>query len=173
MNQKGNMKRTLMLIAIGSSLVLSGPVVRADDAANAATPSREGKRHLKGPPREHLLPPAVVEKLNLTEEQKAKVKEIETAFLKTAQEYRAAHKTEIEAARTAMKEAHDSKDKAKQQAAREQMRTVMQGMQPQRQAAIEQIKSNLNDEQKAILEQAKQKAAERAASKGVRAGSPK
>lgn len=166
------MKRTLMLIAIGSALVLGGPAMRAEDAAVTTKPAVEGKRHQKGP-REHLLPPGVVDKLNLTEDQKAKIKGIEEAYAKTAKEYRQAHKAEYDAARAAMKEARESKDDAKRKEALEKLKQADAGLQPQRQAAIEQIKSNLTDEQKAILDQAKERAKERAKSKGVRPGSPK
>lgn len=79
-----------------------------------------------------LLPPPVIEKLNLSEDQKAKLKSIEEGFTKAQQEYFTFHKEQIEAAKKAMDAA-------------------MAGLQEQRKAAMEQVKSLLTPEQVEML----------------------
>lgn len=148
------MKNKLVLIAIGGSLLLAAPALRAEDA-KTPPPHREHKEGPKAAPGEHLLPQNIVEKLNLTEDQKTKIKGIEESFAKTRKEYMDAHKAETDSARTAMKEAKESGDKAKMAAARQQMQQAMAGLDSQRKSAIDQVKSLLTDEQKKVLEDAK------------------
>ena len=78
----------------------------------------------------------MLEKLNLTDEQKTKLKSIEESFGKAQHEYYLAHNDEIEAARKALEKA-------------------MSGLQEQRQAAMEQIKALLTPEQKALIQNAR------------------
>src|SRR5437016_1415676 len=113
--EKVTMKSKLLLIAVGSSLVFASPALRAEDAGGAPPPGHPAH---KGPMGEHLLPSTLVEKLNLTEDQKTKIKGIEESFTKTRDEYRASHKSQIDAAQESMKTARESKDKEKMKAAR-------------------------------------------------------
>lgn len=145
------MKTTVTVITLGCSLLLAVPSARAEKPA-----VRPGGGPVKLEKREHgLLPPPLVEKLNLSEEQKAKLQEIEKQWAKTRDEYMAAHKAEFDAARAAAAEARKSEDPAKRREARLMMARAMEGLQPQRQAAMEQVKAILSDEQKKILEQAR------------------
>jgi len=88
----------------------------------------------------HLIPPGMAEKfatiVDLTDEQKEKIKAIEANFAKTYQEYQVAHQEEIQAARQAM------------ETARQAMNKAMASLQEQRQAAMEQIKALLTEEQR-------------------------
>lgn len=119
------MKAKLFALVIGSSLVLITPALHAGDtnATPQAQPRKEGQRGGFA-----LLPPPLIEKLNLTDEQKTKLKAIEESFGKAQQEYLAAHKDEIDAARKAME-------------------TAMAGLQDQRKSAMEQLKALLTPEQ--------------------------
>jgi len=128
------MKAKLFAVVLGSSLLLGSSVLRAGDTNTTSQPTPPPP-HRDGPPRGmgSILPPQMVEKLNLTEDQKAKLKPIEESFAKAQQEYIAAHKDEIDAARKAME-------------------TAMVGLQEQRKAAMEQVKSLLTPEQMALIQ---------------------
>jgi Spy/CpxP family protein refolding chaperone len=131
------MKSNLIMFAIGSSLMLATTALRAGDTTQTpVAPHREGPREWsKGSL--PLVPPLLAEKLNLTEDQKTKIKTIEESFTKTQQEYMAAHKEEIEAARKAMEKA-------------------MAPLHEQRKAAMEQVKSLLTEEQRNSIQKARQ-----------------
>ena len=122
------MKARLFALAVSSVLLIS-PAIRAGDTT-ATPPPGSPPPHRDGPPRGmlFLIPPQMIEKLNLTDDQKAKIKSIEEGFAKSQQEYFTTHKDEIEAARKAMDAA-------------------MSGLQEQRKAAMEAIKSLLTQEQ--------------------------
>ena len=126
------MKAKLFAVALGSLLLVS-PTLRAGETNCPPAPSQPQIRK-EGPPRGQfmVIPPQMIEKLNLTEDQKAKLKSIEEAFNKAQQEYFTTHKDEIDAARQAMTKA-------------------MSGLQEQRQAAMEQLKALLTPEQMEML----------------------
>ena len=126
------MKARLFALAVGSLLLIS-PVLRAGDTT-ATPPPGSPPPHKDGSPRGmfSLLPPQMIEKLNLTDDQKTKLKAIEEGFAKTQQEYYTTHKDAIEAAKKAMEAA-------------------MSGIQEQRKAAMEAVKSLLAQEQMEML----------------------
>jgi len=127
------MKAKLFAFAV-SSLLLLTPTLRAGDT-NTIPPA--AKPHGDAPRVSFfLIPPQIFEKLNLTEDQKTKLKSIDETFGKTQQEYIAAHKDEIDAARKAME-------------------TAMAGLQEQRKAAMEQVKSLLTQEQVDMIQSKK------------------
>lgn len=137
------MKTKLIALAIGSSLLLASPVLRAEDTGTTTPPAGGGRHHKEGGPKgDHLLPPRLEEKLNLTEDQKTKIKAIEESFDKTRKEYYEAHKTDIEAAKT-------SGDESKK-------KEVKGGLIKQRKDAVDQIRSLLSDEQKKTWDEAKE-----------------
>lgn len=144
------MKAKLILIAIGGSLLLAGPALRAEDTNKPAGPPRK-----HGSRENNLLPPPLVEKLNLTEDQKAKLKVIEENWDKTRQEYMDAHKADADAARAAAEEAKQSGDPAKKKEAGEKRRQLVAGLRTQRQQYVDQVRSLLSEEQKKIWEEAK------------------
>ncbi len=141
------MKSKLVVLAIGGSLLLASPALRAADTTNPP-PSRPMHKAM-----EHPLLMGVYDKLNLTDDQKAKIKTIEESFLQTRREYLAAHKAEIDTAREAVKDARTSGDETKKAEARQKMQQALSGLQPQRKAAMDQILSLLTDEQKKTLEE--------------------
>ena len=121
------MQTKLFVLAIGCSLLLVSPTLRAGDRDPSTAPQAQPRKEApRGPA--SLIPPQILEKLNLTEDQKAKLKSIEENFNKTQQEFYAAHGDEINAARQAM-------DKA------------MAGLREAENTAKEQIKALLTPEQ--------------------------
>jgi Spy/CpxP family protein refolding chaperone len=116
---------TLALVAVFA--VSSAINVSAEDQA-----SKGGKRG--GPHGMGLLPPPAIEKLKLTNEQQAKLKEISAEFEKEAAPIR-----------EKMKAAHDSG------ADKEKMKELFEQLMPIRKAAMEKVEQILTDEQKACL----------------------
>ena len=132
------MNAKLFALVLGCAGLLAGPALRAGETT-ATSPTGTPPAHRDGPPPRNmafLLPPPMLEKLNLTDEQKTKLKSIEESFGKAQHEYYLAHNDEIEAARKALEKA-------------------MSGLQEQRQAAMEQIKALLTPEQKALIQNAR------------------
>lgn len=158
------MKTKLIIAAISSALLLGIAGVQAGPGTGDG-PRRHGPHGDGG-----LIPQRLLDKLNLTDDQKTQIKSVVESFQKTRQQYVDGHKAELDAAKAALKEARESGDDAKKQAAREQLRSVMSGLHEQRKAAIEQIKSLLTDEQKQILAAAREKRGDKPGRHGPRAG---
>ena len=147
------MKTRLVILTIGSSLLLAEPSLRAEDQPAPSTlPSRRATREqlMKVHP---MMPFELADLLNLTDDQMAKIYPIEEGFMKAQKEYVVFHKEEIDAAQAATKAAWQSKDEEKKRAAIEQMKKVMAGLEIQRKAAVDQVKSLLTDQQKEIFEE--------------------
>jgi len=154
------MKTKLTLLALGGSLLLATPALRAQNT-NTNTNSLplnqtvkyqialENDRSLG---ERALLPPGLKEKLRLTDEQRAELKPIEDDFAKTSQEYQTANQPRIDAAQEANRQARTSKDAAQIQAARKQLQQVWAGLKPYRDSAIKRVKPLLTPEQITILE---------------------
>src|ERR1051325_5459978 len=119
------MRNKTILCIFGSSLLLTASAVRGGDPAVTNSASAHGGKF--PPHRESLLPPNIMEKLNLTDDQKTNIKTITDKFEKNRDEYVAAHRSEMDAARAAMQEASKSDDQAKKKAAREQMAKATAG----------------------------------------------
>ena len=157
------MKTKLTLLAISSSLVLAAPALLAQDTnTNTNTlPLTQTVKYQKAFENDRslgersLLPPGLKEKLKLTDEQRTELKPIEDDFAKTCQQYQTANQPRIDAAQEANRQACASKDTAQIQAARRQLQQVWAGLQPYREAAVEQIKPLLMPDQLAILEDPK------------------
>lgn len=138
------MKSTIITLVIGSALVLATASLRAEGTNSTPPPSQlqpSTSAHAF-----HLIPPMMVEKLKLTDDQKEKLKSIEESFAKTYQEYKTTHKDEIEAAQKSI-----DKAMAELQEQRKGMEKAMAGLQEQRKAAQEQFRSLLTDEQMKYL----------------------
>jgi len=156
------MKAKSTLLAIVSSLVLVTPALLAQDTnSNSGTNSLPLNQTLKYQVAlendrtlgEHsLLPPGLKEKMRLTEEQRSELKPIEDDFAKTSQEYQAANQPQIDAALEANREARESKDESQIQDARRQLQAVWDGLQPDRDSAVDKVKPLLTPDQLAILE---------------------
>jgi Spy/CpxP family protein refolding chaperone len=151
----------LTLLVISSSLMLAAPALRAQNTnANSLPLTQTVKYQLalendRSLGERSLLPPGLKEKMKLTSEQRSDLKPIEDDFANTSEQYQIANQPRIDAALEANRQARASKDTAQIQAARKQLQEVWAGLQPDRVAAIKQIKPLLTPDQIAILEDAK------------------
>lgn len=106
----------------------------------------EGKqRKGPGPMLEHLLPPRVVEDLNLTADQKATFDGLESAFKKDAEKWRSEHRQNPEEFR----KARESGDKEALQKIGEDRKQLMET----RRSYMDKLRASLNDEQKSKLDE--------------------
>jgi hypothetical protein len=99
-----------------------------------------------------LLPPALKDKMGITAEQRDELKPIEDDFASTSQRYEAANQSRIDDAGDVSRQVRESKNTAQIQAARDQSQLVWAGLDPERNAAVKQIKPVLTPDQIAILE---------------------
>ena len=156
------MKTKLTLLAISSSLLLAAPALPAQDTnANSTNNLAQTWKYQKAFENDRslgersLLPPGLKEKLKLTDEQRTELKPIEDDFANTSQQYQTANQPRIDAAQEAIRQARESKDTTQIQAARKQLQRVWAGLQPDREAALNQIKLLLTPDQLKILENQK------------------
>ena len=155
------MKIKLTLLVISSSLVLAAPALLAQNTNTNALPFAQTVKYQAALEKDRtsgercLLPPGLMEKLQLTAEQRTELKPIEKDFAKTSQEYQAANQPRIDAAHESNRQARLSKDTAQIQAARSQLQQVWAGLQPYRVAAVEKIKPLLLPEQVTVLQDPK------------------
>ena len=144
--------KKLALIVTAVALVAAA-AVRAQDTAKP-------KKH-EGAPRaarmEGLLPPMLVEKLNLTADQKAKYDESCAAFKKDAEKWHADHPI-TDADKEAMKKAHESGDKE----AMKKFAETRKGLLEIRKGYIEKFEATLTDEQKKTMAEARDNMKKRA-----------
>jgi Spy/CpxP family protein refolding chaperone len=157
------MKIKFTLFIISSSLVLATPALLAQDTNTNTNslPLTQTVKYQKAFENDRslgersLLPPGLREKLKLTDEQRGELKPIEDDFANTCQQYQIANQPRIDAAEEANRQARESKDTAQIQAAREQLQQVWAGLQPDREAAVKQIKPLLTPDQLKVLVDAK------------------
>jgi len=163
------MNNKLTLLVISSSLVLAAPASRAQitNTNTNALPLNQTLKYQRALENDRslgewaLLPPALKEKLKLTDEQRAELKPLERDFAKTAREYQAANQPRIDAALESNRQARASKDTTQIQAARKQLQDVWAGLQPDRAATLVKVKPLLTPEQLIILEDPKNQWRER------------
>ena len=154
------MKSKLTLLAIGGSLVMASSPSPAQTVNTNETPA-QAWRYQQALDKDRslgersLLPPGLKERLKLTEEQRTELKPIEEDFAKTSQKYKAANQPRIDAAQEASRQARESKDAARIQGAREELQRVWAGLQPDREAALKDVKLLLTPDQLKILEDPK------------------
>jgi Spy/CpxP family protein refolding chaperone len=141
------MKRYVTVIA--ALMLLTSVAVRAEGDKPKHQGGGPGGTHMMG---ESLLPPMLVEKLNLTADQKAKYDELSAAFKKDVEQFRADHPV-TDADKEAMKKARESGDKDAMKKFMETRKPLME----KRQAYMEQFKGTLTDEQKKTLDEARAK----------------
>ena len=102
-----------------------------------------------------VLPPGLKEKMRLTDAQRADIKPVEDGFAKTSKEYQTANQPRIDAAQEANRQARATKSAVQLLAARKQLQNVWAGLQPDRSAAVKEIKPLLTPEQILILDDVK------------------
>ena len=129
------MKTAFIALLVSGTVWLTAASLQAEGTNSTVRPSQ--------PHEYHLLPPKMVEKLNLTDEQKDKLQSLEEKFGKTYQEYRTAHKDEIEAAQKDI-----DKALAELQEKRKDLEQVMAGLLEQRKAAMDEFRAVLTEEQR-------------------------
>lgn len=122
-------------------------------AAIAATTAQaeEGKPRGKGP--EGFVPPPIVEKLSLTEEQKAQLKDLTAQFKKERDALVGERKGEGTGLREQMKDAREAGDEAKIKELREKMRAHQEPMMKLRKQYVEKLRATLTPEQQKTLEE--------------------
>jgi Spy/CpxP family protein refolding chaperone len=119
------------MAAVGCALLLAASLV----AVAGDKPAKGGKPGGHGDMMQNVLG-----KLDLSDEQKAKIKEIRGKYQPEMEEFMKSHKAEMEAAR-------EAKDFAK-------MKEIMQPMAGKREAMMKEIGAVLTDEQKAEMRKA-------------------
>jgi Spy/CpxP family protein refolding chaperone len=147
------MKTKFILIAIGSSLLQSVPVLPAQNTNTQAYQMASGSEWSLS--ERSLLSPGLKEQLSLTEEQRTQLKPIEDDFAQTCREYQAANQPRIDAAEEADRQARVAKDAALIQAAHIQMQQVWAGLQRYRDTSLNQVKPLLTPDQVTVLEDPK------------------
>jgi len=151
------MNAKLTLLTISSSLVLAAPALLAQNTNTNTLPLTQTVKYQVALENDRslgercLLPPGLKEKMKLTDSQRTDLKPIEDDFAKTSQQYQTANQPRIDAAQEANREARVVKDEAQIQAARDQLQRVWAGLQPYREAAVNQIKPLLTPEQLEVL----------------------
>ena len=169
------LKPKLILFTIFCSMLLAAPAALAQSNLSANASSNVGANHSANlatnvstptstvtntqtwkPQRtsedeQWLLPPGLIERLELTEAQRTELKPIENHFAKTSQEYRVANQPRIDAAQEANRQARESKSPGQIQIASNQLHQVWAGLQPYRTSAVTKIKPLLNPEQLKVL----------------------
>jgi hypothetical protein len=149
------MKTKFTLLVISSSLMLVAPILPAQNTNSQTLNEQAASENDRSLGEQCLLPAGLKDRLNLTDEQKGELKPIEADFANTCKQYQIANQPRIDAAQEASRQARASKDAAQIQAAREQWQNVWAGLQPDRVAAINQIKPLLTPDQLTILEDPK------------------
>jgi hypothetical protein len=153
------MNTKLTLLAISSSLLLAAPALLAQNT-NPLPLAQTLKYQValekdRSLGESSVLPPGLKEKLKLTDAQRTELKVIEDDFANTSRLYQKANQPVIDAAQEANRQARASKDTAQIQAARQQLQQVWAGLQPDREAAVTQIKPLLTPAQLTVLEDKK------------------
>jgi Spy/CpxP family protein refolding chaperone len=103
---------------------------------------------------EGLLPPRLVDSLSLTDEQKTKLKDIETAFFKEREEWRTANKetmTEMQKLGAEANAARKAGDNAKLEEINKKMQDLRAPVVELRRKYVDQVRATLTDEQKQKL----------------------
>lgn len=136
-----------MLIAAIAVAIAAAMTVQAEETTQPGKGHRPEHRDHK--PIEGLLPPLVVEKLKLTDDQKTQFDAIVADFGKEAKAFWKSHQD----LREKMKAAHDAKDEAKMKELREALKPLME----LRHEHMEKVLGLLTDEQKAELKKMHEK----------------
>jgi hypothetical protein len=154
-------KTKLTLFAAGSALLLAAPALRAQITNTNSLPLTQTVRYQTAVQDDRslgeraLLPPGLKEKMRLTDEQRAELKLIEDDFAVTSQQYQLANQPRIDAALEAERQARMASDAGQIQFTRTQLQAVWAGLQPDRDAALIQVKPLLTPDQIVIFEDPK------------------
>lgn len=122
-------------------------------AAIAATTAQAGERKERGKGPEGFVPPPIVEKLSLTEEQKAQLKDLTAQFKKDRDALIGERKGDRPEFREQMKAAREAGDEAKIKELREQAREHREPIMKLRKQYVEKLRATLTPEQQKNLEE--------------------
>lgn len=143
------MQVTRYLAMAAAAVLLAGAGVSTRVLAEAATAPAPEHR----PPHHPLLHrlERLLGTLNLTDQQKAQIKEILAAFKKDVDAWRAQHQDELQKIHAEIRAAREAKDKEKVQAAMKKLHTLLETA-PKPREMLEKIKAVLTPEQKQKFE---------------------
>jgi Spy/CpxP family protein refolding chaperone len=146
------MRNWLIIVAAAALLAANG--VRAQEQNVTNVPHHPQPEHLAVRMPGGFLQPRIVDMLSLTDEQKTKLKDLEAAFVKARDEWRAAHKdvgTEMQKLREEASAARKAGDNAKLEETRKKMQELSGPMTVLRTKYIDLFRATLTDEQKQKL----------------------
>ena len=149
------MPKSLLILA--ALALIGAAVARAEEPTPA--PKRERPAGGPGGPRmrmEGLLPPRLAEQLALTDEQKAKLAELDKQFAKDRADWATANKPAQDQLHKDMEEARAAKDQAKIDSLLAKNRELYKGLMELRKKYMDQFTPTLTDEQKQKLEKARE-----------------
>ncbi len=132
----------LTVVALGA--ILTTAVFAEKEKGDDDQPKKRPPAGMEG-----LLPPPLVEKLNLTAAQKAELDRLEKEFAAARKQHAAEHKDQAKKLRAEMKAARASDDKAKAKELGGQMRELHKPVMELRRSSLQQFTATLSAEQKA------------------------
>lgn len=137
-------------LAVAAVAVMGlGSAVRptlADVPAGPGATSQPAHRFAHGPFERLEKLRQIMADLNLTDDQKGKIKEIVAPYRKELEAWRDAHQTEIDKAKADMQSAREAKDRTKIQAAVAEIRALFESA-PKPKGLLEQIEAILTPDQ--------------------------
>jgi hypothetical protein len=144
--------RTMMIVALAALLAGTFTMAQSGEGKPDA-PKGKGPGGGPGQMLDNLLPPRVLDELKLTTEQKSKYDELQAAFKKELDAWKAAHPNAAEQMRTA----RENHDEAAMDKLREERKSVLEV----RKANVDKLRQSLTTEQKATLEKSIEQARNR------------
>lgn len=134
---------------------------QADGKQKPGEPGEPGERGPRGPRDGERMHRMLFEGMELTDDQKAQIKEIMQAHGEERKAWHEEHKEEFQALRDKMREAREAKDKEAADAVREETKALMESA-PKPDAVHDEIRAVLTEDQQAIFDERVAKMRERA-----------
>ncbi len=142
------MKQSL-IITVASALVLAAAVQAGEDEG--------GKHKPKHNPQEmRLVPPRLSEKLNLTDDQQAQLKEIEAAYDKERDAWFVGKRDQMAARDAQARDARKAENEAQLKEVRKQRHELMQPLVALRKQHVDKVRGILTEEQKQTLDKSRE-----------------
>jgi Spy/CpxP family protein refolding chaperone len=134
---------------------------QADGKQKPGEPGEPGERGPRGPRDGERMHRMLFEGMELTDDQKAQIKELMQAHGEERKAWHEEHKEEFQALRDKMREAREAKDKEAADAVREETKALMESA-PKPDAVHDEIRAVLTEDQQAIFDERVAKMRERA-----------
>ena len=144
-------------IAVAAAVLLAANGVRAQGTNENVKPNPPHRERPVARMPGGLLPPRIADDLSLTDEQKTKLKDLDAAFVKERDDWRAAHKdigTDVQKLREEADAARKAGDTAKLKETRKKTQELSAPMTELRRKYMDQFRATLTDEQKQKLDKA-------------------